>query len=568
MEHRFRRILKTVTHWRESGMFTRYAVFYNPKCKDDVNANNTSKRGMTMDFKRKLVPLVATAALMVTTLAGCSGSNNSAAGSSVSPEGTAKTEAGSQKASIKAMTILFGNPPATENNKALEDLEKRGNVDLDVTFVPSEAYTDKLSVAVSAGNSYDLLLMDGGKDDKFSNLVKMGAFHDLTPYIEKTKNISQIDDTVWNGIKVDGKLYGIPRPRGLYGGGEANILIRKDWLDKYNLAVPKTMDELTNALAVFKEKDPAGGGKTIPFSIYAVDGINSPGPFAGVAPIQFAFGVPNIWKLDNGKAVRDFQTPEYKAFLEWLKDSWSKGLIDKDAPVLKNQGQARSKFLAGTAGAFVGNVSDMAETNIEKLKQTDPNAEIAIVDVLEGANGQKGVAVLGGYYGLWAIPSSVKEDKVQQIVDFLDFSASEENVAFSKAGVTGIHSSDFKEGIAVQTEEQKKQYDLDKPSQFVLENRVDPYVYAGSKDPEILKAQKATLDVISKAGIENPFLSYNSATASKNPDSYKKMSAVMTKYVLGEGTWDDVQKEIDAWTNGTGAQITKDLLDQYNAEHK
>lgn len=556
-----------VTLWLESGMFTTCGVFYNPKCKNNVNALNTSEWGITMNFTRKLVPLMASAALMATALAGCSGNNNSAAGSTASPDGSTQTETGGKPASIKAMTILFGNPPEMGSNKALEDLEKRGNVDLDVTFVPSEAYTDKLSVAVSAGDSYDLLLMDGGKDDKFNNLVKMGAFHDLTPYLEKTENISQIDDVVWDGIRIDGKVYGVPRPRGLYGGGEANILIRKDWLDKYNLAVPKTMDELTNALAAFKENDPAGGGKTIPFTIYGSDGVNSPGPFSGVLPIQFAFGIPNVWKLDGGNAVRDFQTPEYKAFLEWLRDSWSKGLIDKDAPVLKNQGQARSKFLSGTAGAFVGNVSDLGEANVEKLKQTDPNAEIAIVDVLEGAGGHKGAAVLGGYYGLWVIPSSVPEDKVQQIVDFLDFTASEENIAFSKAGVTGIHSSDFKDGVAVQTEEQKKQYDLDKPSQFVLENRVDPYVYASSKEPEILAQQKATLDIISKIGVENPFLSYNSQFASKNPDSYKKMSAVMTKYVLGEGTWEDVQKEIDTWTNGAGGQIAKELLDQYNAAH-
>lgn len=551
-------------------MFTSSGVLYNPKCKSDVNATIIRKWGMTMNYTHKIVPLMATSVLAMSLLAGCSGGNDnsSAAGSSASPEGTAQTETSAKPVSIKAMTILFGNPPQTENNKALEDLEKRANVDLNVTFVPSEAYTDKLSVAVSAGDSYDLLLMDGGKDDKFNNLVKMGAFHDLTPYLEKTENISQIDELVWNGVKIDGKVYGIPRPRGLYGGGEANVLIRKDWLDKYSLAVPKTVDELTNALAVFKENDPAGGGKTIPFTIYGSDGVNSPGPFSGVLPIQFAFGIPNVWKLDGGNAVRDFQTPEYKAFLDWLKDSWSKGLIDKDAPVLKNQGQARSKFLAGTAGAFVGNVSDLGEANVEKLKQTEPNAEIAIVDILEGAGGHKGAAVLGGYYGLWAIPSSVPEDKVQQIVDFLDFTASEENIAFSKAGVTGVHSSDFKDGVAVQTEEQKALYELDKPSQFILENRTDPYVYASSKVQEILEQQKTVLDTISQYGIVNPFLNYNSQTASKNPDSYKKMSAVMTKYVLGEESWEDVQKEIDAWTSGTGAQITKDLMDQYSAEQQ
>ncbi|NUU76780.1 extracellular solute-binding protein [Paenibacillus xylanilyticus] len=489
------------------------------------------------------------------------------AGCSSGTESAGETGGDSSKPThIKAMTILFGDPPATDNNKALEDLEKRGNVDLDVTFVPSEAYADKLSVAVSAGDSYDLLLMDGGKDDKFNNLVNMGAFHDLTPYLEATKNISLIEDAVWNNAKVDGKVYGIPRPRGLYGGGEASMIIRKDWLDQYNLEVPKTMDELTHALEIFKENDPAGNGKTIPLSVYGADATSSPGPFGGVSPIGFAFGVPLTWKLDNNQPVRDFQTPEFKSFLDWMRDAWSKGLIDKDAPVLKNQQQARSKFQAGVVGVYAGNVSDLAETNVAKLQQADPDAEIAIIDILEGPNGDKGVPVLGGYYGLWTIPSSVSEEKVKQIVEFLDFTASEENAAFSKTGVIGVHASDYKDGIVVQTEEEKKQYDVDKPSQFVLENRVDPYVYATSKEPDILAVQKASLDTISQHGIENPFLIYNSQTASKNPDSYKKMSAIMTKYVIGEVEWEPVQNEIDVWTNGIGAQITKELMDQYQAD--
>lgn len=520
-----------------------------------------------MNMRRTIIPAVAASTLLSVALAGCAG-GQSAGGDQGAAPAPSGANSPATPTTIKAMTILFGNPPAASDNKAKADMEKRGNVNLDVTFVPSEAYKDKLSVAVSAGNAYDLLLMEGGKDDKFTNLVKMGAFHDLTPYLQNAKNLNQIDPVIWNNTKVQGKIYGIPRPRGLYGGGEASIIIRKDWLDKYGLALPKTLDELTNALAVFKEKDPAGGGKTIPFTIFGVDGIGSPGPFAGVLPIEFAFGVPNTWKLEGGKPVRDFQTPEYKAFLDWQRSVWSKGLIDKDAPVLKNQQQARSKFQAGVAGAFAGNASDLTETNIAKLKQSDPNAEMAIIDTLEGPGGKKGVAIYGGYYGLWAIPSSVPKEKVQKIIDFLNFSASEENAVFAKAGILGVHSSEMKDGVAVQTEEQKKLYDLEKPSQFVLQNRVDPYVYATSKDPAILKVQKASLDAIAKVGVENPFLSYNSAAASKNPDSYKKMSAVMTKYVLGEGAWTDVQKEIDAWTNGIGAQITKELLDQYNEDHK
>lgn len=523
-----------------------------------------------MKAKQIWLPVLAATLSMGTVLAGC-GKENAADNSATQQPGatTGQTPAASAApTSIKAMTILFGNPPATDNNKAKEDIEKRGNVKLDVTFVPSEAYKDKLSVAISAGDSYDLLLLDGGKDDKFTSLVKMGAFHDLTPYLKNADNINKLDENVWSNVRVQGKIYGIPRPRGLYGGGEANIIIRKDWLDKYGLAVPKTLDEFTKALETFKKNDPAGGGKTIPFTLYATDAVGGPGPFGGIMPILFAYGTPNTWTLDGGKAVRDFETPEYKNYLDWMKDAWSKGLIDKDAPVLKNQQQARNKFQAGVAGAFVGNVSDYTEDILAKMKPVDPNADIAVVDLLEGPTGKSGAAVISGYYGLWAIPSSVPKDKVQKIVDFLNFSASEENYVFSKTGIIGVHSTEFKNGIAVMNDEQKKQADLDKPSQFVLQNKVDPYVYATSKNEEILKKQKATLDVISKAGVANPFLSYNSPTAAKNPDSYKKLSAAMTKYVLGETQWADAQKEIDAWVSGVGVQITKELLDQYNEDHK
>ena len=526
------------------------------------------KRGMNMSIKKQLTQVVAASMLITTTLAGCASNEGGTANPTNTPNGQQTTDTGAETTTIKAMTITFGDPPAADNNQAKADLEKRGNVKLDLSFVPSEAYGDKLAVAVSA-NDYDLLLIDSGKDDKYINLVKMGAFHDLTEYIDGTENISLIEDAVWDNTSVQGKIYGIPRPRGLYGGGEASVLIRKDWLDKYNLELPKTIDELTHALQVFKDNDPAGGGNTIPLAVYGVDGATGPGPFGSVFPMLFAFGVPHIWALDdNGQPVRDFQTPEYKTYLEWLRDVWSKGLIDKDAPVLKGQQQARNKFQAGVAGAFVSNVGDISETSLEKMRQVDPNAEIAVIDVLEGREGQKGVALIGGYYGLWVIPSSVPKDKVQKIVDFLDFTAAEENIAFSKAGVIGVHASDFKDGLPVQTEEQMKLFELEKPSAFVLENRVDPYIYANSKVPEIREAQRASLDVIANYGIANPFLSYSSQTATKKPDTYKKMSAVMTQYVLGEATWEAVQKEIDAWTAGDGAVIAQELLEQYNADQK
>lgn len=522
-----------------------------------------------MGQKNKWVPLLLSM-IAGATLAGCSGSGNEPTATMASggaSEQPAQTEAALPTA-IKAMTIVFGTPPAEENNKAREDLGKRGNVDLSVSFVPAEAYQDKLSVAISAENSFDLLLFDRGKDNQFVKLVQMGAFHDLTPYLDGASNLNEIEDAVWRNTKVDGKVYGIPRQRGLYGGGEASFAIRKDWLDQYSLSVPTTLDELTNALKVFRENDPVGGGKTIPLVMAGMDGSSSPAPFSGVSPIQYAFGVPFDWRVENGQAVRDIETQEYKSFMNWMRDAWQQGLIDKDAPVLKNQQQAQEKFLAGTAGVFSGNATMLNESNVAKLKQADPNSEIVIIDLLEGPDGHKGVLMTAGYYGLWAVPSSVPKDKVQKIVDFLNFTASEENAVFGKTGVVGVHSNGLKDGVLDQTEEQKKQFELDKPDTFLLENRSDPYIYANSKVEEIREVQKKSLDVISKFGIENPFLSYSSATLAGNADSYKKINTALTRYVLGEVDWDAVQKEIEGWSSGVGAQIKGEMMEQYNADHK
>ena len=41
--------------------------------------------------------------------------------------------------------------------------------------------------------------------------------------------------------------------------------MRKDWLDRYNLAEPTTVDDLANVLSVLKSEDPTGNGETIPF---------------------------------------------------------------------------------------------------------------------------------------------------------------------------------------------------------------------------------------------------------------------------------------------------------------
>ncbi|UKS28763.1 extracellular solute-binding protein [Paenibacillus sp. HWE-109] len=515
--------------------------------------------------RKKSLIMAVTMLIACMPLVACS--SETKPGSSANPKATNTSSSDSTIASaptkIKALAILFGQTPST-NNKAQADLEQRGNVKLEVDFVPGDAYSDKMNVALSSGHSYDLILWTD-PIDKFQKLVKQGAFHEITPYLQGQKNLNLIPTATLQGLQVDGKNYGIPRPRGLYGGGLAHVVIRKDWLDAYQLPLPQTLDEFYHDLQIFKKKDPVGGGKTIPLTLSNEVDWNP--PFNETLPFTFAFGLPYGYKVEGNKAVAAIQAPQYKLYLDWLKQLWSEQLVDLESPIIKSQ-QSVDKFLAGTAGAIVSNASLMSDLYLDKLKKADPKANPVFIPVLTGPKGDKGVIVTTGFYGIWAIPSSVPKDKVQSIVNFLNFSANEDNFHFAKTGVIGVHSNGYIDGVVHRTPEQTNVFNAERPDQWVLENRYDPYIYANSTRPEVLAAQKSALDAISTIGIENPFIFYASSTLAKTPDHLKNVNEAMLKYVMGESTYEGVQNQIDAWSKGVGSSILKEYMDQYTAAHK
>lgn len=517
---------------------------------------------MNMTTKKWAVTVLASS-LAFGSLLGCGSS-----GEKTTDNGgkTAESSKPAEPITIKALTILSsGEPPVLENNQTLKEIEKRANVKLQMEYVPGDVYTDKVNIAIAAGSQYDLILLADGKDDKYEKLVKQGAFYDLTTIVKDEKNLQRIPQYTWDNTTVGGKIYGVPRPRAINGGGNANFFIRKDWLDKYGLAVPKTIDEFTNAMKVFKEKDPAGGGKTIP----VVAGPFTSPWYGSLNPIAFGFGLPYQYKVDGDKASAYFQQPEYKAFLDWIKMAYNSGLIDKDAPVLKS-GQVQDKFLSGVAGAWVNNVGLLNENKLATIRKSDPKAEVVGIPYLEGPNGKKGVQMIEGYFGIWVIPSNVAKDKAKKIVDFLDWSATDEATVLGKAGIQGVHYNSYNKELNLpeRTDEQKKLYDKEKPNLLILQNDFTKYYYVDSQKADVQKAQKDVLDGFDKVGVANPFIAFLSETNGKNPDNTKKLTEATVNYVMGKGEYSAVQAEIDAWGKGIGATILKEYMDQYNAAKK
>jgi putative aldouronate transport system substrate-binding protein len=212
----------------------------------------------------------------------------------------------------------------------------------------------------------------------------------------------------------------------------------------------------------------------------------------------------------------------------------------------------------------------MNENVVATIKKADPKAELVGIPYLEGPAGKKGVQMIEGYFGIWVIPSNVAKDKAKKIVEFLDWSSTEEATTIGKAGIQGVHYNSYNKELAVpeRTDEQKKLYDKEKPNLLVVQNTYSKHYYVDSQIADVQKAQKAVLDGFDKVGIANPFLKFLSDTAGKNPDNQKKLTEATVNYVLGKGEWNAVQAEVDAWSKGLGAQIMKELMDQYTESKK
>jgi ABC-type glycerol-3-phosphate transport system substrate-binding protein len=136
-----------------------------------------------------------------------------------------------------------------------EELEKCNDVDnltVNTQLLDSGSAHDQIRLALSSGETspYDIIM----NDDAF--VVELGNEGWLLPLddlIEKYKDeydLADIPDSVWDTGTIDGKIYAVP-----IEANTIHLFYRPDLLEKYNLEVPETYDDVIAACEVLKQED-------------------------------------------------------------------------------------------------------------------------------------------------------------------------------------------------------------------------------------------------------------------------------------------------------------------------
>ena len=240
--------------------------------------------------------------------------------------------------------------------------ELNPGIDLVIIQPDHSQYYDVLGQTIAGGDWPDVVLLGS---TYYASYAAEGVLWDMTEAYDNSELKERItDQSVIDGLKIDGSLYGISPSR----GNGCITYVKKAWLDNCGLEVPTTYDEYLAMLEAFTTGDPDGNG--VDGDTYGVSSaglIGTEAPYTNYLPEFYQDAYPSFYKNDEGVWVDGFTEDSMKAALERLKSAYEAGYIDKES-LTNATSDCRTKFYEDKFGVFTywaGTWATNLKTNLE-----------------------------------------------------------------------------------------------------------------------------------------------------------------------------------------------------------
>ena len=262
---------------------------------------------------------------------------------------------------------------------------------------PGSQATEKVNTMLATGDLPDFMSVN--RTD-FEKMYSAGLLADLTvPMIEYASEYTRKYLTgdfayLLDAATKDGKYYGLTNGFSYQDGGDM-IWLRKDWMDKLNLEIPTTLEELEAVMEAFKTQDPDGNGEDDTYAI----AMNASTQNAYEWTLNNAFfncfnAYPNIW-YENSKGEIEHglfgeEAREHtRAALEKAAEYYADGYISQDFATMDFDMRNEDIF-NGKCGVVFGDVWGAYWPLILHL-DIDPEADWIAVPVVDATFGQSKV---------------------------------------------------------------------------------------------------------------------------------------------------------------------------------
>lgn len=297
---------------------------------------------------KKVSALFLVAAMSLTMFAGCGkkqGGEETKAPETTKSEGkTPETTKAPEKDKIVTLKwyTVGGNAPSykAEWTKQVNDyIGPKIGVNIDYEVIGWGDWTNRRNAIITGGDKFDIIF---GNLETYPNDINMGALMDITELVKKDAPdlYKFIPKILWDGVTVNGKIYGIPT----YKDSSLTqfFVWNKDKLEKTGLLEDAKKAKTLEALDPIFRKMKADG-EQYPLQLDK----------NGVYQIfdqydQIGIGIKGLgvrYDDQNHKLVNSFETPEVKADLEQLHKWYKDGIINPGAPTADSTPNTRAFFI-------------------------------------------------------------------------------------------------------------------------------------------------------------------------------------------------------------------------------
>ena len=442
------------------------------------------------------------------------------------------------------------------------------------TSGPNGTDMTKVNAMMAAGDLPDAFLGIPFTRDQLSLYGSQGVFAPLDDLIETYAPQLRQAMTDYPDMRrlmkgTDGKIYGFAGLNDCYhcrvGAGRAWIY--KPWLDKLNLEVPQTTEELRTVLKAFKEQDPNGHGNAIPLAGVSTQAIDR--FFMGA----FMYNPGEPWlRLDNEKVDFVANKPQWREALKYLRSLYDDGLLTND--VFSMTGEAITRLGNNPGYPRLGLVRAWDWGSFVDItykgEGKDRWRDYVAVPGLQGPDGTR-IAAWNYYgaYGSGGLQISSKVKNPEMLVQWADAQMELEatmygyaglpvkNWDWSKAGQKGINGKQAIYGIDIWPAPVGTSW-----LQYSVMYRTDDYrlcQYADPKNPnfekDLYESSKKYEPYASKKEWELPPVIFDEAQAATNADTATSLSnhvkqsmaqfATGKKDINDDAAWNSYLKDMD-----------------------
>jgi len=336
-----------------------------------------------------------------------------------------KTKDGKTIIRLAAKDDAPSNPAAVKYYDELAKALKKDeniNVKFELVEVPQGTYAEKLNLLLTSGDIPDLIYFQGGDQQ----IAQQDLLEDLTPYIEKSKNIKNIIEP-----QNKQRLKNYPYLLWIKPLDQKTPVVRKDWFDKMasskDLMANPTPD---NYYKFLKElvSNPPGGAKKPAYGLTVAGDVNEIDSI-----FKMAFGINQSWlKNSEGKYEYYKVSDKQKELLTYYQKLYKDGILDPQ--YLTKQWDTKEKaFYDGEAAVITGTNGKVID--LYNSKMTEVNGKQAELVVLPAAKGEfqgYGATDITKESRGYAISSQSKNKEV--VFKVLDYLASPKGQMFDRLG--------------------------------------------------------------------------------------------------------------------------------------